>query len=191
MNSIYKKSFLLILTMALILSVHAQKKGEPVYVKPDLPMDETTKVITYSKVVEVAGVPDTLYAKCLRWFNTYYNNPTDVIKEKDPVAGKITGKSRLKILNPPDKNGVQTMKGIVIYTLTTEFKEGRFKYTVNDINLKATSHYPCENWLNTEAQDYTTVNNFFLTQVHEQITEALKSLEAAMTKAPDQKAKDW
>ncbi|MFH2144110.1 MAG: DUF4468 domain-containing protein [Bacteroidota bacterium] len=191
MNSIIKSFLILILSVAFIFNISAQKKDEIVYQKPDLPIDETSKLITYTKVVQTSGTSEELFRKGLNWFNTYYKNPADVIREKDQVAGKIVGKGRLKILNPPDKNAVQTMKGIVLYTLTTEFKEGRFKYTVTDINLKSASYYACEQWLEAESPTYSQVYNFFLQQVNDQIIEAITNLENEMTKAPENKPQDW
>ena len=83
------------------------------------------------------------------------------------------------------------MKGIVVYTLSCEFKEGRFKYTVNDINLKAASHYACERWLNTESQTYSQVYNFFLQQVNDEINKTLAALEKHMTASDEKKPDNW
>ena len=184
-------SFSLIIIIGFALSLNAQKKNEIVFEKPEIPVDESTKKISYTKVVEATGTKDELYKKAFTWFNNYYKNPSEVIREKDPTAGKILGKGRIKILNPADKKGVQTMKGIVLYTLTCELKEGRFKYTVTDVNLKATSFYPCEKWLDTESQTYSQVYNFFLKQVDEEIKKTTENLVKAMTKTAENKPEEW
>ncbi|MFH2094176.1 MAG: DUF4468 domain-containing protein [Bacteroidota bacterium] len=187
LNKIIIAAFLAGLTTA----VFSQKDEELVYKKPEVPVDQTTNKITYTKVVETAGTKDDLYKKATTWFNTYYNNPSEVVREKDPEAGKIIGKGRLKILNPPDKKGVQTMKGIVMYTFTTEFKEGRLKYTLTDINLKAQSYYACETWLDSESKTWSQVYNYFLQQVHDQVSETLASFEKHMTSAATEANDDW
>ena len=85
--------------IGITLSLNAQKKNEVVFEKPEIPVDELSKKITYTKVVEATGSKDELYRKALSWYNNYYKNPTEVIREKDPVEGKILGKGRIKILN--------------------------------------------------------------------------------------------
>jgi len=173
------------------LSLNAQKKKEVVYEKPNMPIDELSNKITYTKVVEATGSKEELFRKALTWYNNYYKNPSEVIREKDSAEGKILGKGRIKILNPADKKGIKTMKGIVLYTLTCELKDGRFKYTVTDVNLKATSFYACEKWLDTESQTYSQVYNFFLTQVDEEIQKTTSDLVKTMTKAAENKPEEW
>ncbi|GAB4285240.1 MAG: hypothetical protein Kow0068_10540 [Marinilabiliales bacterium] len=180
-----------ILLVGFVLNISAQNKNETKFEKPDLPIDETTGKITYSEVINTSGSAQDLYDKALNWYNTYYNNPTDVIREKDPENKKIVGKARIKILHAPDKKGIQTMKGIVLYSIITEFKDNRFKYTVTDINLKAQSYFPCEKWLDSGSQTYSEVNNYYLQQVDEQVKKAIKDLKNHMTAPPEKKAEDW
>lgn len=186
-NTLFVISFI----VGFVLCINAQNKNEIVFEKPELPIDELSKKITYTQVVEATGTKEELYRKSLSWFNSFYKNPTEIIREKDPVEGRITGKGRIKILNPPDKKGIQTMKGIVLYTLICEMKDGRFKYTITDINLKSTSFYPCENWLDTEAQTYSQVYNFFLTQVNDDISKTIEDLVKTMTITPENKPEEW
>lgn len=189
MNKVLIIAISIIIGLATLVS--AQKKGEIIYETPEIPVDETTQKITYTKVVDATGSKDILFKRALTWFNRYYKNPTNVIREKDEAAGKILGKARIKVLNPPDKKGIQTMKGIVVYTLSCELKDGRFKYTVNDINLKTTSYYACEQWLDTESQTYSHVYNFFLQQVNDEINKTLAALEKHVTASDEKKLEDW
>ena len=73
---------------------YAQKKDEVVHEKPDVPIDASTNKITYTKVVNTSGTTSELYQKGLRWFNSFYKNPSNVIREKDESKGKIVGKIR-------------------------------------------------------------------------------------------------
>src|SRR4051812_39320554 len=90
-----------------------------------LPVDETTKLITYTGISEIAGVgKDSLFNKALAWCNAYYKNPSDVIREKNTEEGKIVCKARFMIKNQADKNGTVTDAGNVMYTMTLNFKDG-------------------------------------------------------------------
>ena len=121
-----------------LLSFHALAQTQKSTIR--MPIDETTKLICYSKVNEVAGeAKDVLFDRAVEWATTYYKNPTDVIREKDKEGGKLVCKARYKMSNPPDKKGVSTDAGLAQYTLTIQFKEGRYKYDLTAINWKQIS----------------------------------------------------
>lgn len=156
-----------------------------------MPIDETSKLITYSKVNEVAGQSkDVLFDRALEWATGYYKNPTDVIREKDKEGGKMVCKARYKISNPPDKKGVSTDAGLVQYTLNIQFKEGRYKYELTEINWKQISYYPAEKWMDTANAYYKPEFEFYLQQVDQQSKEILKSLEKACAVAKAANTKD-
>ena len=69
----------------------------------NLPIDDETKLITYKSVVTEAGTKDELFDRGLKWFNKFYKNPADVIKEKNKETGKIKGIARMQIYEG-DKN---------------------------------------------------------------------------------------
>ena len=58
------------------------------------------KLITYQEVVQEVGDKDSFFNSAIGWINSYYPNPVDVTKTRDPQTGKIekgfTG-SKLKI----------------------------------------------------------------------------------------------
>ena len=69
----------LFLSLVLLFSVSALFAQ-----KPDIvPIDETTKLITYQDVVNVEGSADTLYLRAISWINSFYKNPADVTKVRD------------------------------------------------------------------------------------------------------------
>src|SRR4051812_44882948 len=114
--------------LSIIFSVAgiAQKKQQPSLPPPQLPIDSLTKKITYESVVEVNGVTaEQLYKRALQWFQSYYKNPAEVIREKDSVQFKIVGKPRFRISNPPDKEGTKTDAGVVQYSITVAARNGR------------------------------------------------------------------
>ena len=47
-----------------------------------VPIDPVTKMITYEEVVKETGTKDELYDRCVKWFNSFYKNITNVTKYK-------------------------------------------------------------------------------------------------------------
>ncbi|CAN5636678.1 hypothetical protein BH11BAC2_BH11BAC2_04730 [soil metagenome] len=180
--------FSFLFSLAGILNLSAQQQKPT----PVLPLDDVSKLITYSKAQEIAGqTAGQLYQKAISWAGTYYKNPTDVIREKDSVGGKIVCKARFKISNPADKKGVASDAGLVQYTLTLQFKEGKYKYTLTEINWKQTSYYPAEKWMDKTNSYYKPEYDFYLQQVDEQCHEILKDLDKGMRMVAAQKKDDW
>ena len=58
---------------------------------PNLPIDSTTHLITYSEVVKVDGNKDELYSRAREWFAKTYNSAKNVIQmdDKDKIVGKV------------------------------------------------------------------------------------------------------
>jgi hypothetical protein len=184
-----KRTMITLILMVFSVMLFAQKQED--YKEPQLPTDETTKLITYVKVVEVTGVQDSLFVKGKRWFFAYYNNPTGVIREEKPEEGKILGKHQFKVLNPADKKGLQTMAGIVQYTVTVQVKENKARIVLTDFNLKANSYTPIEKWLDKNAAGFTTVNYFYLEQLDKMAKEILADFEKFITAGPVTKTDNW
>jgi hypothetical protein len=168
--------------------VNAQKEE---YKEPVLPMDSSTKTITYTKVIPVNAKKDSLYKKGKGWFFSFYKNPNGVIKQDDAKDGTIMGKHQVKVLNPADKNGIQTMRGIVQYTVTTQFKDNKARIVINEINLKETSYTPIEKWLDKSANGFTTRNYYYLDQLDKEMKAVIQSFEEYMTKPVTVKKGEW
>jgi hypothetical protein len=181
-----------ILGCALLLSTTATaQKNAPLPPPVVLPVDSITHLITYEAVTQVPGATaEILYKRALDWFNSYYKNPAEVIRENDAAKGKIVGKSRFRIYNPPDKEGTKTDVGLVQYTITVGAKEGRFKYELTEFNWKQLSYYPLEKWMDTKGQMYTPVYNHYLTQTDDYVKELVKNLKNAIMNDKPVKDKD-
>ncbi len=185
-----KKIFFLLGFTLFIGAAFAQKAPE--FIEPEMPVDKDSKLITYSAVVEVSGMGKAeLYDRLLAWFNTFYKNPGDVIRERDVTNGRITGKARFKISNAPDKTGLKTDAGLVMYTITATVKDGRFKYVITDLNWKQPSYYPIERWMDKTSKMYSKSFDYYLFETDEYVTETIKKLEDAMKTAPKKKADEW
>ena len=181
-------SFFIALFILLGLNSIAQNEGVK---ELTLPVDPDTKLITYSKIIEVTANKDSLFKKGQIWFKKFYKNPTSVIRETDTLNGKISGKHQIKILNPADKKGIQTMKGIVQYSVTTFYKENKVKIVLSELNLNATSYSPIEKWQDKTAKDFSTQNYFYLEQIDKQMKDILADFEKSIKEQTKGKKDVW
>lgn len=188
MRTTNKILFFAIAFMLSSVIVSAQKTEYP---EPNLPIDQDTKLITYTKVIEITANKDSLFKKGKKWFYTFYKNPTGVIKEEDAVNGKIAGKHQVKILNPADKKGIQTMRGIVKYSVTTQYKDNKARMVISDINLDASSYTPIEKWLDKTAPGFSTINYYHLTQLDSLLKIVVNDYEKFMKEPNKVKKDDW
>lgn len=160
---------------------------------PKMPVNDETKLISYTKVVETTGVnKGDLYDRAFAWLSVYYKNPTDVLREKDRDAGTMLIKARFKISNPFDKkNQVASPAGDVQYSLKLEFKEGKFRYTLTEINWKQQSYFAAEKWLDKSSQYYSPNWDYYLQQTDENCKKIVADLEKAITTAKVAKKDEW
>jgi hypothetical protein len=180
--------FGVLITCISFITVNAQTQKQA----PKFPIDESTKLINYSGIGEITGKhKEELFNNALAWCNTFYKNPNEVIRERDSVAGKIVCKGRYKIMNPPDKTGFSTEGGLVQYTLTILFKEGRYKYDLTEINWKQASYYPAEKWMDTKNSYYKPEYEFYLQQVDDKSRDILKDLDKGVKAVAKQGKSDW
>lgn len=187
-----KKSILFLLAFCMAFTIaDAQKKSEEVPVPPSLPIDSVTKLIAYEEVIEVKGKSaDEIYKRILEWFNTFYTNPTDVIRDKNETAHKIVGKPRFKIFNPPDKQGNKADGGLVQYTITVAAREGRYKVEITEYNWKQTSYFASEKWYDTKIPTWNNNYYEYLKQVDVYSKDVLVKLKAAVTQEKPVKDRD-
>jgi hypothetical protein len=157
-----------------------------------LPIDEESKRINFEKIVDVEDAKQgDLFDRAVTWIESYYNNPADVVREKNKDMGRILCKARFKIFNPPDKHGLATDAGVVQYTLTILFKDGKYKYEFTDYNWKQLSYYPAERWMNTSSPTYNESYAHYLEQVDEYTAKTTHELEEAMVEKKKEKKTPW
>jgi hypothetical protein len=174
-----------------VAGVHAQKNKTPVVI-PDLPTDSITGLYSYQKVNQVPGVSkDQLYMRAFSWANKFYKNPGDVIREKDPASGKLVIKARFRISNDAGKSGVETAAGDVMYTLTMNFKEERYKFEITKINWQQVSYYPVERWKDTSSPTFKPEYAHYLKQTDEFIKGVISDFEKQIGTEPVAKTSDW
>lgn len=81
----------------------------------------------YQEVVDINGVSqDELFKRASNWVVTAYVSAPDVINQQDPDQGRIVTKGYFTI-----NYVMNTMKNF--HTLKIEVKDGRYRYTVNEL----------------------------------------------------------
>lgn len=157
-----------------------------------MPIDEKTGLFTYVKVQEIPGsTAATLYLRGLAWAMKYYKNPVDVIRQRDSISNTIVCKARFRISNPPDKKGIATDAGMVMYTLKIQCKDGRYRYELSEINWKQTSYFPAERWMDTNSALYRDEYACYLQQTEEETKKIIGNLEKAMQEKEAARSEDW
>jgi hypothetical protein len=188
-----KKILSSVFFLSALLIIHASAQINEKIDPGKFPIDVSTKKISYVEVVQVPATDaGEMFHRGLKWFNTYYKNPADVIRETDSLRNKIVGKARFKIYKPSDKSDVKMDGGNVEYTITLNLKADKFRYTITDLNWKQASYFPVERWLDTAAQSYVKAYYpSYLEQMDKQVHEIVSNLETFMKTSPAKKNDDW
>ena len=172
------KSALIIMFVFSTSILFAQKQGE--YKAPNMPINKETTLISYNGEIEMQGSKDMLFRKGITWYHSYIKNSKNFLKEENVPDGKFVARPRFKIMNPPPKKGTQTMAGVVNYTLTMTFKEGKYSYEVTDMKLQQASDYPIENWMNKQSKLYQESWEYYLMEVDKNIQELISEMKKGM-----------
>ena len=154
-----------------------------------IPVDPDTKLITYKEVVTTAGKPAELYNRAIEWVNKQYKNPADATKVRDPSSGIIEIIHRFEITQKVQ--GVTLMAAIVDYSLKLELKDGRYRYTITNYNVKEVSRQPLEKWMNKNDQSYIPAWDDYLKQVDDQTHKLIESLKLGMQPPTVKKPDTW
>jgi len=178
------KVFLVFLSL---LSMSSFSKAQQMF-----PVDEETKQALVKEVLEVPGTTKTeLYDRAIAWINKFYPNPTGVIQSKNAETGEIIGKAQFKLLGK-DKKGVETYDGLVGYTITFSFKDGKFKYEISRIHWKQASYFDISKWMDKKDVDYNEVKyQYYLEQANTYFNSLKTELKKALITPPVKKKDDW
>lgn len=162
------------------------------FAQQTIPVDEETKLAYYKEVVEVPGATRAeLYDRGLAWINKFFPNPNGVIQSKNPETGEIVGKAQFK-LKLVDKKGVETFEGMVAYTFTMSFKDGKFKYEITRIHWVQASYYDVSKWNDTKDPHYKSESYpAFIQQTNSYFDNMKAELKKAVKTAPVKKKDDW
>ncbi len=189
-----KKLFFLFISVFATTTLFAQKS--PV-VFPKLPMDEKKEFITYSKVITLDGTTaDELYKRGKKWFFSYYKNPTEKIRTDDSLKKEMEGFIRFKLM-VPDKKGVVSDVTTIQYSLFLTFKDGRYKYSITNINEKSVSNLGIEHWIPTlpagkdAAPADAEKHALWLTTIDKEIKATIDAMEKGVADKGTPAKEDW
>ena len=187
----YLQAFLVVLAIIFAIAPsYAQKKGEPVIEIPDFTIDENTQKVVYQEVVEQKGAPRDLYEKALAWAMKYYKSPANVLREKDKEKGSLVARHRFYFFYTDPKKGTKTRKGTIEYTLSFQFKDGRYRYEISQINYKTHSYQGIEQWIDRNKKEYNYATASYLVQVDDEIKKLIKDFKTAIGKSEKVKG-EW
>lgn len=144
-----------------------------------LPVDQDSKMIMYREVVTEEGGKDILYDRGASWFSSYYKSPVSVMKIQDKVNGKLEGLGRFLIYYKDEQDNLR-QAGIITYEIKLELKDNKYRYTLTDFNLKGSSRYPVEKWLNKSDPVYNSNWDSYLYQIDTTMQGLVKNLKEEM-----------
>lgn len=185
-----KQNFVLAILVAAFSCSFAQKKNEEKIQAPKMPVNKESGLITYTGIIETQGNAADLYNRGLKWFNTNYKNPTDVIREKEE-GQKILGKARFTIYSTDTKTETQINDGVVMYDITMLFKDGKCKYEITKINWKKPSYYGIEKWVEENNKAYNTDFSSYLVQTDTYFKDLIAKFKKAIATPDTKKSDDW
>jgi len=91
----------------------------------DLPVDEATGACVFQEVIDVPErSADELHQSARVWFAEAYKSSQDVVQLDDPETNVIIGKAWSPLQDRGDR---------IWYTLKVECKDGRYRYTMYDV----------------------------------------------------------
>jgi hypothetical protein len=161
--------FLLLTVISFLGKVYSQ----------NIPIDTDTKLITYREVVQQQGTKDELYPRVIDWVNSFYKNPADACRVRNPENAIVETSHRIEIFFP-EMDGIKKLAGYVNYSVKIECKENKYRYTVTDFTLKQASKFPIERWLDKNDKAYNANCDFFLKQVDDYTQNLIKTLKEKM-----------
>lgn len=189
------KSPLARLAVILILAVTsvpalAQKNKLPEY--PNMPVSEG--LITYEGVGKLDGASSgELYDRALDWVKGYYKNAMEKLRKQERENGEMEIFARFPVF-AYDKKGVKTTSqaGLLQYTMTLQFKDGRYKYTITKFNMKATSNQPIDAWFTDKDNDPNADNHVYqLIDIDTEINTLIKDMTAKIATKAAGGGDDW
>ncbi len=167
-----------IITLFLLLATtgFSQKSLPPLRIPP---VDSETKTFTYKEVVTQEGAREVLFDRGMSWMRYYYLSPNSVANVMDRANGKIEGIGRLRVVYY-DKDSLRRDGPMITYAIKIEFRDNKYRYTLNDFNLKNTSRFPLERWLNKKDPEYGPQCDAYLYQVDTTMQRLIKTLKEGM-----------
>lgn len=182
------KRFLSLVAFLGSVSLFAQK-GDATE-RPAFPIDEESKLVTYTDVIQVPGVvKDSLYNVAMEWMKEFYVSPSQAIKSQSKEDGVIEIKHQFQLTRT--EKGQKVKAAMIEYDMTLQFRDGRFKYTVTKLRVQGPSYFGIEKWINEEqyAKDENVTS--YLVQIEEFMLKLTDSLDSELRPEAPKKEEEW
>lgn len=179
------KAFILTLFLFTGILVFAQNGH------PEIPVDTVTNLIKFQQTVDEIGTQDELFNRCVYWLNDFYKDPQRVTTIRDVPSGKIEGRHQFRIYYYEDNDSIKHPAGMVKYTFTIQFKDDKYRYTIDELFLKAQTNLPIEKWLDKDDPAYDKRWDSYLQQVADYVEDWSQSLEMKMKPETQEVEDDW
>jgi len=182
-----KLSILISLLIVFTLNAYCQLDSTD----SQIPVSEKTGLITYQEVIQEEGTRRELFNRAQEWLHQFFANPVYVTKKRDAASGVIKGRHQIE-LTYIDDDGYKKIGGMVMYSFNIECRDGRYRYTITDFQLKQTSKYPLEKWLDKSNINYNPQWEKYLEQVDDYCrNEFGKTLQEAMEPKEVIEEEEW
>lgn len=116
-----------------VYSESSQPVKKP-YIRFVVPFDTITELVTYTEIIneEEAGT-DSLYWRAKRWIkHEFKGSKQQVIKKDDKKDFKIVMEGEFPLVLEANKFS-KSQNGKVMFDMELRFKEGRYKYKINNL----------------------------------------------------------
>jgi len=147
---------------------------------PVIPFDTETQTVEFSNVIHVQGTKDQLFNRCVYWLNNYYKSPTRVTQIRDLPSGKILGKHFFSLYTLDTIDNVKKKTAKVNYTFTIIFKDGRYRWEINELEVISGRKVPIGEMLNKSDTMYHKKWKSYLIQINDFIENWSNNLENKM-----------
>ncbi len=131
-----RRPWILVVALALetlIPNARLLRADEPTSSAPDKTpplVKDATGPLQFQEVVQVDGASkDQLYSAALTWFGQTFGSGKEVLQTQDREGGTLVGRALFKY-EPVIFMGSNGIRGVVRYTITLEFKDDRYRYTL-------------------------------------------------------------
>ncbi len=179
------RNFVFLILIALSTTAFAQEEKELF-----IPVDEETNMIKFQGVIEEEGDQYELFKRVIYWLNDTYKDPVRVTSVRDKETGKVVGNHRFRIYYWDD-DSIRHIGGMIKYTFTVETKDGRYRYTIDELELRSATDIPAEKWLDKDDPSYDPRWEEYLRQIAEFVNEWSANLEQKMKPEPEKVEDVW
>jgi hypothetical protein len=171
-----KRVLFFVVSIVVLVPLFAQESNN----KIAIPIDETTNEIVFSEVVHVNGTKAELFKRCVYWLNDYYKDPTRVTLVRDANTGKIVGRHVFPIYKVDSTTKEKQRIAKIYYTFTVRFKDDRYKWQIDKLELVSKDRTKINQWLDTGDPRYNKEWKGYLTQITDFVDNWSKSLKEKM-----------